>query len=63
MSLITHVLVLAVLIVDLIFVSTVIDRFWGHWATIALEFLLILGYAIFVLRLGGPWGDRGGGGR
>lgn len=63
MSLTAHVLVLLVLIVDLIFVSTVIDRVWGHWATTALEFLLILGYVLFVLRIGGPWGDRDGGDR
>ena len=63
MSLVTHLAVLGLLIVDLVFVSTVVDRFWGRWAATSLEFLLILGYALVVLRLGFGWGRRDGNGR
>ena len=59
MSLISHLLVMGLLIVDLIFGGEVVERFGGRWATMGFEFVLILGYALFVLQLA-PW-RRGGG--
>ena len=60
MSLITHVVVLCVLIVDLLVGSVLIDRFWNRWAATGFEFVLILGYIIFVVQWGVPWGRREG---
>ena len=59
MSLITHLFVFGLLVVDLIFGGEVVERFGGRWATMGFEFVLILGYALFVLQLA-PW-RRGGG--
>ncbi len=60
MSLITHVAVLCLLIVDLLVGSVVIGAFWNGWAATAFEFALILGYIIFVVQFGVPWGRREG---
>ena len=54
MSLISHLLVMGLLIVDLIFGGEVVGRFGGRWATMGFEFVLILGYVLFVLQLS-PW--------
>lgn len=60
MSLITHLAVLGLLVVDLIFGAAVLDRFWGRWAALGFEFLIILGYVLFVLQWSVPWGRREG---
>ena len=54
MSFISHVAVLALLVVDLIFGGGLVARFGGRWATMGFEFVLILGYALFVLQMV-PW--------
>ena len=54
MSFISHVAVLALLVVDLIFGGGLVARFGGRWATMGFEFVLILGYVLFVLQLS-PW--------
>ena len=58
MSLTTHVAVLAVVIIDLIFGAPAVGRFGGGYAATAFEFVIILGYVIFVLQWGVPWGKR-----
>jgi len=58
MSLGMHVAALALLILDLVVGGWTIERFGGEWALTAFEFLLILGYIIFVLQWGAPWGRR-----
>lgn len=62
MSLFTHIAVLVVLIIDLILGATLVANVGGSWAASGFEFLLILGYILFVLRVGPPWsrsdGDR-----
>lgn len=60
MSLFTHVAVLCLLVVDLLVGSLVIGAFWNSWAAMAFEFALILGYIIFVVQFGVPWGRREG---
>jgi nitrate/nitrite transporter NarK len=54
MSILTHAGILALLVVDLIFGGSLVDRFGGRWATSAFEFALILGYILLVLQLM-PW--------
>ena len=58
MSLFTHLVVLFILLVDLIFGAAMIERVGGPYAMRGFEFLLILGYIIFVLQWGVPWGRR-----
>ena len=58
MSLTTHLAVFAVLIIALIFGAAAVDRFGGRYAATAFEFTLILGYVLFVLQWGVPWGKR-----
>ncbi len=58
MSLTTHLAVFAILIIDLIFGSAAVDRFGGRYAATAFEFIIILGYVLFVLQWGVPWGKR-----
>lgn len=58
-SMLLHIAVFAVLIVDLIFGSSLVHQFAGRWASFGFEFVLILGYIIFVLQWGVPWGRRG----
>jgi hypothetical protein len=60
MSLITHVAVLGLLIVDLLVGSVVIGGFLNRGAATGFEFVLILGYIAFVLQWGVPWGRREG---
>jgi hypothetical protein len=60
MSLFTHLGVLALLLLDLVFGGPVVGRFGGRWAVIGFEFVLILGYVLLVLQWQ-PWrreGDR-----
>ncbi len=58
MSLTTHLAVFAILIIDLIFGSAAVDRFGGRYAATAFEFIIILGYVLFVLQWGVPWNKR-----
>ena len=58
MSLTTHVAVLAVVIIDLIFGAAAVGRLGGPYAATAFEFIIILGYVLFVLQWGVPWGKR-----
>ena len=58
MSLTTHLAVFAILIIDLIFGAAAVGRFGGPYAATAFEFITILGYVIFVLQWGVPWGKR-----
>ena len=58
MSLTTHLAVLAVVIIDLIFGAAAVGRFGGGYADAAFEFIIILGYVLFVLQWGVPWGKR-----
>ena len=55
MSFVTHLAVLCVLVVDLIFGAPMVERVGGRFLMLGFEFLLILGYVLFVLRLGVPW--------
>jgi hypothetical protein len=59
MSLITHLAVLALLGIDLFFGGELVQRVGGRWAMTGFEFVLILGYVIFVLQLV-PWRRTGG---
>ena len=54
MSMIGHVAVLGLLILDLAVGGPVVDKLGGRWGLIGFEFLLILGYVLFVLQLL-PW--------
>jgi hypothetical protein len=56
-SLIAHVLVLALLGIDLFFGGSLVEEFGGRWAMLGFEFLLILGYAFFVLQFGSIFKD------
>ena len=58
MSLITHLAVLGLLVLDLIVGAPVIDRFGGRYAAMGFEFVIILGYVLFVLQWGVPWGRK-----
>ncbi|MDZ4278266.1 MAG: hypothetical protein U1B78_03910 [Dehalococcoidia bacterium] len=59
MPLVAHLAVLGVLVLDLILGATVVRHFWGRWAATGFEFVLILGYVLFFLQWGVPWGHRG----
>ncbi len=59
MSLTTHLAVFAVLILDLLLGGQAIRAVGGRFAATAFEFAVILGYVIFVLQWGVPWGRRG----
>ncbi len=63
MSLITHLAVFSLLVLDLIFGASLAERFGGRFAMLGFEFLLILGYVLFVLQWGVPWSRREGGDR
>jgi hypothetical protein len=54
MSIFSHVAVLGLLVLDLLFGGQMIERFGGRFAVIGFEFVLILGYTLFVLQLL-PW--------
>ena len=58
MSFTTHLAVFAILVIDLIFGSPAVDRLGGGYAATAFEFIIILGYVLFVLQWGVPWGKR-----
>ena len=58
MSLTTHLAVFAILMIALLFGSEAVDRLGGRYAATAFEFITILGYVIFVLQWGVPWGKR-----
>ncbi len=54
MSIIAHAAVFGLLVLDLLFGGPLMDRLGGRWASVGFEFLLILGYVLFVLQLA-PW--------
>jgi hypothetical protein len=54
MSLVTHVAVLGVVVLDLIFGASLVQHFAGSWAAVGFEFIIILGYVLLVLQLT-PW--------
>jgi hypothetical protein len=58
MSLTSHLLVLALLGIDLFFGGHLAEEIGGRWAMIGFEFLLILGYVAFVLQFGSFFGSR-----
>ena len=58
MSIFSHVAVLGLLALDLLFGGQMIERFGGRFAVIGFEFVLILGYTLFVLQLL-PWRSDG----
>jgi hypothetical protein len=58
MSLTTHVAVLSLLVLDLLVGGSAVERYLGHFGLTAFEFVMILGYIIFVLQWGVPWGQR-----
>ena len=60
MSLIAHLAVLALLILDLLIGAPVVAGFGGRFAAMAFEFGIILGYVLFVLQWAVPWGRREG---
>ena len=60
MSFLAHLAVLGLLVLDLAAGGPVVDKVAGRWGLIGFEFLLILGYALFVLNLA-PWRRPGGG--
>ena len=55
MSIVVHLFVLALLLLDLFLGSPIVARYIGRWAAVAFEFLLILGYVLFVIQPGLPW--------
>lgn len=57
MSLTMHLAVFALLVVDLLVGGQAAGRLAGHYATTGFEFITILGYIIFVLQWGVPWGQ------
>lgn len=61
MSLLAHLAVFGLLIVDLVFGASLVERLGGRSAMIGFEFLLILGYVLFVLQWL-PWRRPRGGG-
>ena len=58
MSLTTHVLVLGLVILDLLLGGAAVEKYGGSLALTAFEFVTILGYIIFILQWGVPWGQR-----
>lgn len=58
MSLTMHLIVLGVLVLDLLVGGWAVRHFGGRYAGTGFEFLMILGYIIFVLQWGVPWGER-----
>ncbi len=60
MSLTMHLAIFVLVVVDLLVGGWAVGRLGGHYATTAFEFITILGYIIFVLQWGVPWGQREG---
>ena len=60
MSLTMHLAVFALIVVNLLVGGWAAGRLGGSYATWAFEFITILGYIIFVLQWGVPWGQREG---
>ncbi len=58
MSLTMHLAVFALVVVDLLVGGWAVGNLGGQRATTAFEFITILGYIIFVLQWGVPWGQR-----
>ena len=58
MSLYSHLAVLAALIIDLTLGAALVDNLLGHYPAVGFEFLIILGYILFVLQWGLPWERR-----
>ncbi len=58
MSLTMHLVALALLILDLSVGGWAIGRLGGRFAAYGFEFVMILGYIVFILQFGVPWGDR-----
>ena len=57
MSLTMHIVVFCLVVVNLLVGGWAAGRIGGHYATLAFEFFTILGYIIFVLQWGVPWGQ------
>ena len=57
MSLTMHLVVFVLVIVDLLVGGWAAGRLVCSYATTAFEFITILGYIIFVLQWGVPWGQ------
>ncbi len=58
MSLSMHLAVFGLLVVDLLVGGWAVGRLGGHYATTAFEFVVILGYIVFVLQFAVPWGQK-----
>ena len=46
------------LVLDLVLGGQAVRAFGGRYAATAFEFVIILGYVIFFLQWGVPWGQR-----
>ena len=57
MSLTMHLAVFVLVVVNLLVGGSAAGRLGGHYATMAFEFITILGYIIFILQWGVPWGQ------
>ena len=60
MSLTMHLAVFVLVVVNLLVGGSAAGRLGGSYATMAFEFITILGYIIFILQWGVPWGQREG---
>lgn len=60
MSLTMHVAILGLVIVDLIAGAALVNRYLGSGPAFGFEFLIILGYILFIVLRGRPLGDREG---
>ena len=58
MSLTMHLVALALLVLDLAVGGWAIGRLGGRFAAYGFEFVMILGYIVFILQFGVPWGQR-----
>jgi hypothetical protein len=60
MSLSSHLLVLGLLVLDLFLGGELAADVGGRWAMLGFEFMLILGYVMFILQFGSFFQDLGG---
>ncbi len=58
MSLTMHLVALGLLVLDLSVGGWAIGKLGGRFAAYGFEFVMILGYIVFILQFGVPWGQR-----
>ncbi len=56
MSLVAHVVILGLVLLDLLIGSPAVSHLAGRWAGIGFEFAVVLGYILFILP---SWRGRG----